>query len=480
METLKQKTIKGIGWSFVDILSGHGITFLVGLILARILSPNEYGILAMITIFIAVSNSIVECGFSNALIRKTEVRSVDYDTVFFFNLVVSVVLYIILYLSSPYIAQFFKEPLLIPVTRVIGLVLIVNALAIIPRTIFVRMIDFKTQTKASLVASVFSGILGISMAVLGYGVWSLVGQQLSRQFCMALFLWIFSRWRPQWVFSKNSFKEMFSFGSKLLLSGIINTIYQNIYALVIGKFYTSDQLGQYTRAQEFSILVPTAITTVVQRVSYPVLSSIKDEPERLINGYRKVIKSTMLISFAAMLGMAAMAKPMILMLIGIKWLPAVYYLQILCLVGMLYPLHAINLNILQVKGRSDLFLKLEIYKKILGIAPILVGIFYGIAPMLWVSVLVSIIAFLLNSYYSASLLSYSTKAQILDVLPSFVVSLIVAIFMWAITFIPIPMFFQLILQFVIGLSLAIVVYERLKMSAYLEMKALLLKAIKRK
>lgn len=340
-ESLKNKTIRGVGWSFVDNIASSGITFLVGLVLARLLTPAEYGIMAMIAIFIAVSNSVIDSGFSNALIRKLHIERIDYNTVFYFNLVVSVVLYILLFLFSPAISIFFKEPVLVEVTRVIGWILIINALAIIPRTQFVRAVDFKTQTKVSLISSISSGVVGIGMAVSGLGVWSLVGQQLSRQFLNTFFLWIYSRWHPVWEFSMKSFKELFGFGSKLLLSGLLDTIYKNIYYIVIGRFYTSAQLGQYTRAEQFNTIFSSNLTSVVQRVSYPVLSSIQEEPERLREAYRRVIKSTMLVAFACMLGLAAIAKPLIIILIGEKWLPAVAFLQIICFSGMLFPLHAL-------------------------------------------------------------------------------------------------------------------------------------------
>ena len=355
--SLRHKTIHGVGWSFIDNISSSGITFLVGLVLARLLTPEEYGIMAMIAIFIAVSNSIIDSGFSNALIRKINVERVDYNTVFYFNLVVSAVLYILLFMSAPAISVFFNEPQLIEVTRVIGWTIIINALAIIPRTQFVKDVDFKTQTKVSFISSIVSGIIGVGMAIAGLGVWSLVGQQLSRQLLNTVFLWIYSKWIPVWEFSMNSFKELFTFGSKLLLSGLLDTVYKNIYYIVIGRFYSSDQLGQYTRAEQFNTIFSSNLTSVVQRVSYPVLSSIQDDSERLLTAYRKVIKSTMLITFACMLGLAAVAKPLIIILIGEQWLVAIHFLQIICFAGMLYPLHAINLNMLQVKGRSDLFLK---------------------------------------------------------------------------------------------------------------------------
>ena len=479
-ESLKNKTVKGVGWSFIDNLSSSGVTFLVGLVLARLLTPSEYGIMAIITIFIAVSNSIVDSGFSNALIRKVDVRRVDYNTVFFFNLVVSAVLYVVLFLASPAISVFFKEPLLIEVMRVIGWVLVINALAIIPRTLFVKEVNFKTQTKVSLIASISSGVVGIGMALAGMGVWSLVGQQLSRQLLNTLFLWIYCKWRPVWEFSVQSFKELFGFGSKLLLSGLLDTVFKEIYSLVIGRCYTSAQLGQYTRAGQFNQIFSSNLTSVVQRVSYPVLSSIQNEPERLKEAYRKVIKSTMLISFACMLGLAAVAKPLIVLLIGEKWLPAVGFLQIICFSGMLYPLHAINLNILQVKGRSDLFLRLEIIKKIIAVGPLALGVLFSIEYMLWGSVCTSLIAYFLNSYYSADLINYPTKEQIKDILPTFLVSFVTAAAMWSLTLLSLSNWLLLPLQCSLGIALAVLIYECLHLPEYVEVKQLAFSILRRK
>ena len=479
-ESLKNRAVHGAKWSFIDNISNSGVTFLVGLILARLLTPAEYGIMAMIAIFIAVSNSIVDSGFSNALIRKVRIDRVDYNTVFVFNLIVSIVLYILLYTSAPAISLFFKEPVLTNVLRVIGLILIVNALGIIPRTILVRGIDFKTQTKVSIISSVSSGLVGVGMAIMGFGVWSLVWQQLSRQILNSLFLWIFCKWIPQWEFSIKSFKEMFGFGYKLLLSGLLDTLYKNIYYVIISRCYSPAQLGQYSRAEQFNMIFSSNLTSIVQRVSYPVLSSIQEEPERLREAYRQIIKTTMLVTFACMLGLAAVAKPLIIILIGEKWLPAVSFLQIICFSGMLYPLHAINLNILQVKGRSDLFLKLEIIKKTIAVFPILIGIFYGIEYMLWGSVLTSFIAYFLNSYYSAALIRYSTIEQIRDVLPVFTVSFTIAAVMWLFSLLDISVYIQLPTQIIVGLTLAFAVYERLRLPEYLEVKRLGLSALHKK
>lgn len=477
--SLKSKTLKGVSWSFIDNIAGSGITFLVGLVLARLLTPAEFGIIGMITIFIAISNSIVDSGFSSALIRKQDASDKDYNTVFIFNLVVSVLLYLLLYAGAPSISAFFKEPQLIPVTRIVGLVLLLNAFGIIQRTLFVKSVDFKTQAKVSIIASLGSGIIGIAMAVYGWGVWSLVAQQLSRQLLNSLFLWIFSKWRPALQFSIQSFKELFGFGSKLMLSGIIDTTFRNIYYVVIGKFYSPAQLGQYTRAEQFRTIFSSNLTSVIQRVSYPVLSSIQDEKERLLAAYRKVIKTTMLVTFACMLGMAAVAKPMILILIGEKWLPAVTYLQIMCFAGMLYPLHAINLNMLQVKGRSDLFLKLEVYKKILMVIPISLGIFFGIEYLLLGSVFNSFVAFFLNSSYSGKMINYSTSRQIKDIAPAFFISLITAGIMWTFSLLPLNNWLILVLQIGAGLGIATLLYEKTSLPEYRELKNILVPYIQK-
>ena len=478
--SLKDKAVKGVGWSFIDNIASQGIAFLVGLILARILTPSEFGVLGMVTIFIALSNSIIDSGFSSALIRKRDANSTDYSTVFIFNLVVSIILYFTLYLSSPIISDFFREPQLIAITRVLGLLLIINALGIIQRTLLNVEVDFKTQTKISVIASLVSAVIGIGMAFYGYGVWSLVGQQLSRQTVNSILLWCYSSWRPQLVFSLKSFKELFGFGSKLLVSGLLDTGFKNIYYIVIGRFYTADQLGQYARAEQFNIIFSSNLTNIVQRVSYPVLSSIQDEQDRLREAYRRVIKTTMMVTFACMFGLAAIAKPLILILIGDQWIQAVKYLQIICFSGMLYPLHAINLNMLQVKGRSDLFLKLEIIKKCLALFPILLGIFLGIELMLWGSFITSIIAFFLNSMYSGRLIRYSTIQQVKDIFPTFIISLLIALAMYGVTFLNLNDFITISLQCIFGLSCAWGIYEKFEVSEYKELKGVVFSFVNRK
>lgn len=473
-DSLKNKTVKGASWSFVDSIAGQGITFIVGLVLARLLSPEEYGLIGIIAIFIAVFNSLVDSGFSSALIRKNDATDIDYNTVFISNLIVSIILFTVLFLCAPFISKFFEQPQLIPLLRVMGSIVIINAFAIIQRTIFVKKVDFKTQTKVSLISSITSGVIGIGMAISGCGVWSLVGQQISRQFLYSTFLWIYSNWCPRLQFSFESFKELFRFGWKLLVSGLIDTVWKEIYQVIIGKCYTPATLGQYTRAQQFASICSSNLTSVVQRVSFPVLSSVQTDKERLKSGYKRIIKVTMLLTFSLMLGLAAVAKPMILALIGTQWLPCVPYLQIICLQMMLYPLHSLNLNMLQVQGRSDLFLRLEIIKKIIAIGPLLLGVFVDIYWMLGGSVITGFIAYYLNAYYSGPFLNYSIKEQVIDILPSFGVAVLMALPVFAMSYIPINPLLLLILQFLVGVTIVISICEIMKLPEYLELKGIVI------
>jgi teichuronic acid exporter len=481
MSSLKQKTISGLLWSFIDNFSKLGLTFVIGIILARLLDPREFGLIGMITIFIALSQSLVDSGFTQALIRKKDCTQADYSTVFYFNLFIGIILYTVLFFSADAISRFFDEPQLLLIVQVVGLSIIVNAFTIVQRARLTKAINFKLQTKISIIASLSSGIIGIMMAYSGYGVWSLVFKTLLGFTITSFLLWIWNKWKPSFEFSRNSFKEMFSFGYKLLISGLIDTAYQNIYLLVIGKYFSAAELGFYTRADQFSNLPSKNITSVIQRVSYPVLAEIQHDIPRLKTAYQKIIKSTMLITFVSMIILAAVAKPLVLTLVGEKWLPSVIYLQLLSFGGMLYPLHAVNLNMLNVQGRSDLFLRLEIIKKILAIPVIVVGVLLGIKAMIVGMIIISMIAFFLNSYYSGQHIGYSSMQQLKDILPSF----ILAIFIGSIThligaFLILPNYLILIIQLIAGGGFFILITELFKMQDYLFVKEIFLdKVLKR-
>lgn len=421
-QSLKNKTIKGVGWSAIDNVAGYAVTFVVGIILARLLSPEDYGLLGLIGIFTAVCTCFINAGFGSALIRKKDATEEDYNTAFMVNLGMSLLLYALLFVCAPLIANFFDRHELVALTRVSSLGLIIGALAMVQRTRLTKRIDFKTQTKITVTAAIVRSVVGVTTAFFGWGVWALVAQSLVGDIVGTALLWYFNRWVPCLRFSMASFRELFGFGSKLLASEIINTVWKEIYNVVIGKCYTSQTLGQYTRATMFSNLLSNNVSNVVQRVTYPVLSEMQDDRTRLKLGYQRIIRVTMLITFSCMLLLAAVSKSMIVMLIGEKWLPAASFLQIVCFGSMLYPLHSINLNMLMVQGRSDLFLKLEIVKKTIAVGPLLLGIFIGIYWMLCGSVLIGIVSYYLNAYYSSPFLNYSIRDQVKDIAPSFLVA----------------------------------------------------------
>lgn len=473
--TLKQKTLSGLLWSFIDNISIQSISFIVGIILARLLSPKEYGLLGMLGIFIAISQSFIDSGFSQALIRKQNCTDKDYSTVFYFNIIVSVILYLILFVSANAIGVFFNEPILKNLIRVLGLGLIINSFSIIQTTLLTKRIDFKLQAKISVISSVFSGGISIYMALTGWGVWSLVASSLIRYSTSSLLLWFWSKWKPICNFSIDSIKELFSFGSKLLVSGLIDTIYRNVYSLVIGKYYSAIELGYYSRADQFQSLPSSNLQNIIGRVSYPVLLTIQNDIPRLKEAYKKIVRSTMLISFVLLLGMAAVARPMVLTLLGESWEKTVIYLQMLCFVGMFYPLHALNLNILQVQGRSDLFLRLEIIKKVFAVPVIFIGVLWGIKAMIIGMMLLTLIALYLNSYWSGRLIGYSIINQIKDIFPSFLLASIMSSIVFAegllFTLTPLPL---LILQLLTGTSLLIGLGEVFKFKDYLYIKEIVL------
>lgn len=472
--SLKNKAVNGVGWSAADAILGQGITFLVGIVLARLLSPTEYGLIGIISIFIVVLNGVVDSGFSNAIIRKQDTTNDDYNTMFFTNLVFSILLYLGLYFSAPAIATFFDREELVALTRAMGVVLIINALSITQVTILTKNVDFRTKTKASLTSAIISGLAGIILAYCGYGVWSLVTQQIAKQLLYTLCLWGLNKWTPALKFSTRSFKYMWGFGWKLLLSGLLNNIWNQLYQVVVGKFYSPATLGQYSRSKEYANILSANFTAIIQRVSYPVLAELQDNHEKMVSGYRKIIKLTMFVAAISMIFMGAVAEPLIYCLIGPKWHEAATYLPLICITMSLYPLHAINLNMLQVQGRSDLFLILEIIKKIIAIGPICLGIFVNIKWMLIGSIITGIMSFFLNSYYTGKKLHYTSWMQLRDIVPSYAIALFVALSVYFIKLLPVSFFIILPIQIVVGIGVGVIICEIGKVSEFYELKQIII------
>ena len=471
-EGLKKKTVKGEGWSAVDNLASHFVIFVVSIVLARLISPEEYGLLGIITIFTSISQTIINGGFGSALVRKKGATEDDFNTVFISNMAISIALYIILFFSSTLISAFFDRQELTLLIRVTSITIILGGLSLTQRVQLTKRLDFKTQTIITLISSISSGIIGIVLALLGFGVWALVIQQISSSLFVTLCLWFFNRWIPKLYFSKQSFKELFGYGWKILLANLLSRVWKELYQLVVGKFFSPATLGQYTRGKQFAQFFSSNLTTVVQRVSFPALSEIQDDPKRMIAAYRKMIKVTMLVSTVAMFALGAISGPLLYCLIGPKWHEASTYLPYICISMSLYPLHAINLNMLAVQGRSDILLILEILKKIIGVAPLVVCIFVGIKAMLIVNIFTGIIAFFLNTYYTGRDLGYTSWMQIKDVIPSYRLATIIALSVYFLKYIPISNYIILPLQLILGSFVGYIICEKTKSDEYKEIKAI--------
>ena len=479
-QSLKDKTVKGVAWSGIDNVVHYGVTFVVSIVLARLLTPDDYGVLGLITIFTTVCQTLINGGFTTALIRKKDATDDDYNTVFISNLGMSLLLYAVIFLCSPAIADFFGREELVSLTRVSSLGMIIGALALVQRARLTKRIDFKTQTKITFIASIIGGVVGLTMAIFGYGVWALVAQQLTTQVLSTILLWFFNKWVPCFSFSIKSFRELFGFGWKVMLSGLIDTVWKELYQVVVGKFYSPATLGQYTRAKSFSKLLSRNLTSVIQRVTYPVLSNIQDEKERMVRVYRKMIRISMFITAVSMFFLGAISEPLLFCLIGPKWHEAALYLPLICISSSTYPLHAINLNMLQVQGRSDLFLGLEIIKKTIALVPLSIGAFVGIIPMLSVNILITILYFFLNSYYSGKMIGYSSWMQLKDITPSYVLAAFLALCIYFLKYIPLSYWFILPLQIVIGFTIFIFICESLKIYEFIELKGMLYSYILKK
>lgn len=449
-DSLKKTTLKGTIWSSIERFSVQGISFIVMIIMARVLTPEDYGLVGMLTIFIAISQALIDSGFSQALIRKQDRNEIDNSTVFYFNIAVGCILYIILFSCAPLIAEFYNEPILVPLTRVISLSVLINSFAVVQRALLTVKIDFKTQAKASLTASIVSGVVGIAMVYTGAGVWAIVWYQIANILINVILLWIFSKWRPTWQYSWSSFHELFGFGSKLAISAIIDTLYQNIYLIVIGKVFKATDLGYYTRAQQFAAFPSSNLTGIIQRVTFPVLCTIQDDDERLRNVYRRFLRMSAFIVFPLMIGLAAVAHPLVIILLKEQWTFTAVLLQIICFSMMWYPIHAINLNLLQVKGRSDLFLKLEIWKKCVGVVILCATVPFGLVAMCFGSIGSSIIALIINTHYTGKLINVGFFKQMRDLVPTLAYSLSMGLLVWCVIQILPSHSSQLIVGIIIG------------------------------
>lgn len=428
------------------------IQFIVSIILARLLTPSDYGVIGLITVFIAIAQVFAQSGLGSALVQKKKADETDFSTVFYFSLAFSVVIYGVLFLSAPVIAEFYDEQILTPVVRVLSVTVIIGAANSVQQAYVQKTMQFKRFFWATLGGTFASAIVGIAMAYMGFGVWALVWQQISNQAFNTVMLWLTLKWRPQKKFSFQSMKELFSYGWKLLCSSLIDTGYNNIYSLVIGKFYSSADLGYYNRGKQFPMLVVNNVNTAIDSVLFPVLAEVQDEKQRLKSMTRRAIVTSTFLIFPAMAGLAAIARPLTLILLTEKWLPAVPFIQFCCLTYAFWPIHTANLQAIKAVGRSDIFLKLEIIKKVMGIIILIVTTPFGLYVMMLGNSISAILGSFINAFPNKKLIGYSYGEQVRDMLPSFLLSLAMFGIVLSIDLLNMNVWLTMVIQISVGIT----------------------------
>lgn len=412
--SLKTKAFKGFAWNSLENMLVRGVSFIISILIARVVSPEAYGLVGMLSIFLALSTLFIEGGFSKALVQRKDCSQLDFSTVFYFNIVVSLLIYVILYFSAPFIARFYHQPVLIALTRVMGLQFIIASFIVVQRAKLLIDIDFKTQAKINVMAVIISGLVGLYMAYDDFGVWALVGQNLSLTLATSMLMWLQAKWRPSWAFSWQAFREMFGYGSKILAAGLYSTVLTNVYTIVIGKWYHSKALGFYTRANSLAELSSGTINLIITNVTFPLFSAIQQDREKLISIYSRTVAMTAFIIFPSMTLFAVISKPFILLFLTERWLPAAPLLQWLCLARMFTPISSLNLNLLNAVGRSDLFLKTDLSKLPIIIAAMFITLPLGIKAVVIGSFIVNTLSYFINAYPSGILFGYGPLKQLKD------------------------------------------------------------------
>lgn len=465
MGELKDKAISGVKWSAIGRFSTQGVNFVIGLILARLLSPSDYGVVGMVGIFFAIAQTFIDSGFGSALIRKNDCSDEDYSTAFYFNIIVGLVCCVLLSVASPFIAKFFNTPILKDLIKVMSLNMFVSSFAIVHGTKLTHSVDFKSQTIVGLISSVISGICGILFAYNGFGVWSLVLQHLLATVLRTVLLICVTKWRPKRKFSLSSFKYLFNFGSKILAASLLHTIYANITTMIVGKFYSAKELGYYSRGESLATYPSSNLTGILQSVTYPVLAKIQEDDKRLIEAYRKLISMTSMVIFFGMFLLMSLSKPLIVTLLTDKWLGSVIYLQVFCLAYMFDHICALNLNILYVKGYSNLVLRLEIIKKTISISMIIAAIPKGVLAICISRALYTQIAVVINSYYTGKLFGLGYLKQMRDFIKYFLFSFLSVVPAFLLTFTNLNCVVQLTLG---GLISCIIYYTIIRNDEHLK------------
>ena len=466
-------------WRFLERCGAQGVTFLVSVVLARLLDPSVYGTVALVTVFTAILQVFVDSGMGNALIQKKDADDLDFSSVFYFNLSACLLLYMVMFFAAPFIAAFYNMPDLTPVVRVLSLTLIISGVKNIQQAYVSRNMLFKKFFFATLGGTIGAAVIGIWMAWKGYGVWALVAQNLFNAALDTIILWVTVKWRPKRAFSLERLKGLFSYGWKLLVSALLDTGYSNVRSLIIGKLYTSTDLAFFNRGKQFPNLIVTNINTSIDSVLLPTMSKEQDNRERIRDMTRRAIKTSTFIMMPLMMGLAVCTEPLIRIVLTDKWLPAAFFFRVFCFTYAFYPIHTANLNAIKAMGRSDLFLKLEVIKKIVSISALISTIFISVEAMALALPVTSILGQIINSWPNRKLLDYSYRAQLLDMLPQIGMSLAMGGIVFTIQFLRLPDIATLLIQVPLGALIYIVGSKLLHIDSYEYVKGLIKSYIKR-
>lgn len=437
-------------WRFAERCGAQLVTFIVSIVLARILTPEDYGVVALVTVFTSILQVFVDSGLGTALIQKKNADDLDFSSVFYFNFVVCIVLYIIMFFTAPFISVFYNDSSLISIVRVASLTIVISGVKGIQQAYVSRNMLFKCFFFATLGGTIFSAFIGIGFAYAGFGAWAIVAQQLSNTAIDTLILWIIVKWRPKKMFSIKRLKELLNFGWKLLVSSLLNTVYNNLRNLIIGKYYSSVDLAYYNQGEKFPNLIVTNINSSIDSVLLPTLSSAQDEKNRVKNMTRRAIKTSTYIMAPLMMGLAFCASPIVRLILTEKWMPCVPYLQIFCITYMFWPIHTANLNAINAMGRSDYFLKLEIVKKAIGMILLLSTMHFGVMVMAYSLLVTTVTSMIINSWPNRNLLGYSLKEQIIDIFPGIFLALFMGLVISLVRLLALPDIVTLALQIPLG------------------------------
>lgn len=475
MESIKSKAVHGVYWSFLDIAGVQIIKFVLGIFLARLLLPEQFGLIGMLTIFIAIAQSILDSGFGAALVQKKDSTQVDFCTIFYFQIAIGLIIYTVLYISAPLIAAFYNQTKLTLITRVLSISIIINSFGWIHGTILSKNIDFKIQANVSLFSVLLSGVVGISLAIKEFGVWALIAQQVTNSLFRLILFWFLNSWRPTLIFSFNSLKGMFKFGSRIFISGMLNQVFENIYFIICGKLFSIRELGLFTRAKTFADVPSYTMSTILGKVAFPVFSLIQNDKKKVIVGLKRIYTLTALINFTVLLCLSVISNNLVMVFLTEKWIESAPFLKMLFLCGVFSPIYIIGMDAIRALGYSGVFMKIEIFKKILVVMNIIITFKFGLNYLIMGMVIISVLSYVISSYFVHVIVGYDIREQFLDILPYFSISVFTATGVYIVgVFVKMSCWSELLLQVTVGILIWVSFCFGFKFMAFKELQELVI------